>query len=428
MKTARVLKALSLKTQQLSPQKLSILLLAFLVFIAMFNRLYYMPKEQLDLRSRIVGSRVMKETTHSPYFYRWQEGDDIRLKDPDPSMDLLKDTIVSRVTVTPALLIMQKPLAKQDYSVIKYFWFFFQLLAFFIVFLIFYFKAQYKTAKYFLGIAALLWFFSMPWRDHLMTGQVYVLYPFVLTLAYLLADSKVKYFKIFAGVLIGLFVFVRPTFILFSIPLLLNKEYRFILGGLLGIILGFLFFVLPDTAVWYSYQEAMSYWASMETHQHNSEMVQALGAFQVEPNWISSIQHIVHFAFKIELNTIHLLTLFTAFVGFVILFLRKKICKLSLQDTFLFAIFLIITADFFLPAARFNYYAIQWIFPLFLILSRYRGLITKVHVLIAFGLILQLFSSASLFEYNNYIGEVFFILAVLLFIKEDKKTQSIYFQ
>lgn len=425
MKITAFLKDLKTKMQELSPQKLSILLLGLLLCVAIFNKLYYMPKEQLDLRSRIVGSRVMQETNQSPYFYRWQEGDDIRLKDPDPSMDLLKDTIVSRVTVTPALLIMQKPLAKQDYSFIKYFWFFFQLLAFIVVFAVFYYKAHNKTAKYMLGFAALLWFFSMPWRDHLMTGQVYVLYPFILTLAYLLADSKVKYFKIFAGVLIGLFVFVRPTFILFAFPLLLNKEYKFILGGLCGIIIGFLFFVLPDTSVWYSYQEAMSYWASMDTHQHNSEMVQALGALQVEPNWISSIQHIVHFAFKIELNTIHLLTLFTAFVGFVILFLRKKICKLSLQDTFLFAAFLIITADFFLPAARFNYYAIQWIFPLFLILSRYKGIFTNVHVLIAFGIIFQLFSLACFFDYNNYIGEVFFIFAVILFIKKDDKVQAV---
>jgi len=397
------------------PVNLSYFIISIIVIIASFHYWYYAPKTTyIDLRNRIVGARLL-DSGHPPYFYKWQQGDDPKFFD---FFDYKYPGTVYKVTATPFMLELHKPLANHEYSYITKLWNNIQIACLILMFLLFYFKTKESDKRLLTFLTCSIFFLSQFLGDHIYAGQIYLIYPFILLVTYLLASTKINIFQICSGFILGLFIFARPTFVLISIPLLFCKKYNIFIAGLCGFILG-LIIAFHNSSLWLSYFEAMKHW---ENFTFNADLQSNIFL----PVYLSTaIQNIVFATTGIKLFSYHLIFFFILFIASLLFILRYKISKLNIDNIFILGAFFIITADFFIPAPRYNYYAVQWIFPFFMIITNTKTPINKVHILLLTGLLICTVRTNSLLYLNMFVGEGLIIISIILyFLKIDILTSN----
>ncbi len=254
---------------------------------------------------------------------------------------------------------------------------------------------------------------SFFWRIHVNSGQIYIVYIFLLSLAWFLLNSSAKYKNILSGFFVGLTASLRPPFLLFFIPFLIQRQYSFLLGGFTGILFGFLAsLAVANIFIWKSYISAIlgmtgiinlnQYLPLDEPRFNNSiiypKIIEGIAVnidSPVEYKILedSSIYRILNF-----LNIPHVVE--TLIIGAIItiallslLIIQYNSNKKDLDFMFLFGSLICLISDFFIPIARYSYYDIQWILPLAIIYNKVNSaqlLSNKLIVLLLPGLLLAL--------------------------------------
>ena len=147
-----------------------------------------------DLRNRVVGARLMLEGI-DPYFFKWQPGWSERFYDP---MDNPTE-LVSKLSVPPTVLAVHAVMADLSYVQQRVIWLLAQWGAFIGTLLIFL-KTSHSQAKKVLMLGASFFFAnSLFWRLHISSGQIYVIYIFLLAIAWLFANRQSSYSRIISG-------------------------------------------------------------------------------------------------------------------------------------------------------------------------------------------------------------------------------------
>ena len=218
-----------------------------------------------DLHSRIIGSRLL-EAGHSAYFFKWHNGDDTRLFDPNIVMPFS----LNGVTATPFFLWMQKPLDKLGYCQIKLIWWSIEEILLFATLLLTCLipkKLGRQIAT--IIVSSVLFCYSRNWWQHIFSGQYYILFAFFFALMVFLFQRN----KQVALIAFPVVVLIRPLFALASLPWLLKdtgKNFkRLFTGGVLAMLLLLLsgtFKNMPE------YSKAMKLYSSEITGWNNYQL------------------------------------------------------------------------------------------------------------------------------------------------------------
>ena len=330
----------------------------------------------IDLRNRVVGSRLIK-AGYDPYFFKWNDSfSDFFLDSRDhPNIP------VSRVTVPPTVLQLHSFFSELPYKIQRYSWLFLQWLL--LIFSIYFFSKSQKN----LTKSKLIWisglFFvagSYVFRLHVERGQIYILFVFLFSLAYYIYQSKKKFSSILSGIIIGYTTALRPPMFLIGVPFLLYKKWRFIVGQIIGFIIGILTsFIFVNINTW------KSYFAAMDIHEKvhlgilkmSAERYPYINIEDTRDLWMgaqlpisdSSIQGILYNFFNLRVPSGCLIIgLVICLIVVIVLLLRLKIKSANIGILFFCGSIMVLISEFFIPAARFSYNNVIWLIPLSLII------------------------------------------------------------
>ena len=209
----------------------------------------------IDLRNRVVGARLIK-ANHDPYFFKWNENYSQLFLDSKDYPNLP----VSRVTVPPTILLIHSFLSDLPYKIQRYLWTIIQW--FLILFSIFFFTRSVKNKIKIKLIWIISLFFiadSFIFRLHVERGQIYILYVFLFALSYYIYGLNIKFNKLLSGAIIGYSSILRFPMVLIGLPFLICKRWKFIIGQIIGVVLGIMTsFLFVDYEIWRGYFKAMS--------------------------------------------------------------------------------------------------------------------------------------------------------------------------
>ncbi|MCK5050857.1 MAG: DUF2029 domain-containing protein [Candidatus Cloacimonetes bacterium] len=317
----------------------------------------------IDLRNRVVGARLIK-ANYDPYFFKWNENySELFLDSKDyPNLP------VSRVTVPPTILLIHSLFSDLPYKIQRYLWTIIQW--FLILFSIFFFTRSVKNKIKIKLIWIISLFFiadSFIFRLHVERGQIYILYVFLFALSYYIYGLNIKFNRLLSGVIIGYSSVLRFPMVLIGLPFLICKRWKFVIGQIIGVVLGILTsFLFVDYEIWRGYFKAMSIHSKIHLGiiEINTMRYPHIDIEDMRDLWIwarlpitdSSIQGIVKKYLGIQISTnILLISLIISIMLLIILFLRIKKQYENYNFIFLSSILIILVSELFLPAARFSY-------------------------------------------------------------------------
>jgi hypothetical protein len=397
----------------------SIIMSAICITFDTVNTLKY---GAVDLRNRVVGARLLLEE-EDPYFFKWNQDTPDELVD---ARDFYHNFPMSRLTVPPTVLILHTPFASIPYKTQQILWAFIQWLQLLLIIIMLSNIADSVLKKKIIWIIGLLIIASsFFWRLHVDKGQIYILFVFMITLSFWILKKKDNY--ILSGFILGLTASFRPPVILMGIPFLINRKWKFIVSGIVGIVSSFVIslFIAPLT-IWGSYLK------SMEFHE-NFHLLILKPAFSFYNKYVvdgirnaifaanlpmedSSIQDLLRIFFDLKVRAIILeVSLSIVIIVFTIL-LWKRIIKAK-NNTFLFyvGIVYVIISSFFLPAARLSYMNVYWLLPLSLVVIKTNSLKTIIKpelIFLIFGLLLN--TAFNIFPkgiiLSDYLMLIYFII------------------
>lgn len=405
---------------------------------------------QIDLRNRVVGARVLIEGM-DPYFFKWHQGMSDRLLDPS----VKPNSIISRVSVPPTVLILHSPIASFSYFQQKIIWLIVQWGAFLSTLAIFAKKSDSSFKKNLMLI--LFWFFfsSLFWHFHVVKGQIYIIYVFLLSLAWFFSQTSLRYHNMLSGILVGLTASLRPPVTLMFIPFLIYRQWTLLWGSTVGLISGLsVSLTLANFSIWKSYFLAVSGMTNLinlgqyspsernvdETIANYPKIIEGMSNLRSTTHFFytntsfkkiltsSYAQKIENFL-KLDLTrsqiTIFLLLVTILFIFFCIIILPHK--NISMNLIFLSGIVLYLLSEFLIPVGRYCYNDVQWILPLSLIIVEARMPILLSNKLI-FSLLFSLLLCTGAFSWipysidlGVYLMALYVTLTSVILIKQGAK-------
>jgi hypothetical protein len=397
----------------------------------------------VDLRQRVVGARILI-AGKDPYYFKWSPGMSELFLDPADN----EDWVVSRVSVTPTVLVLHSAIANLPYLTQKFIWFILQWSFFLGTLAIFVKTSTSKIKRQLLLIMGLLFISgSYFWRLHVERGQIYVIYMFLLASAYHLSKQIINYKSLnishfLSGFIIGFTVTIRPPVAIFAAPLLIYKQWKILIGSIIGLVAGLLCSItLSDLSIWQRYSSAMKIHGLIKLGVIKSQVRSDL----VYPKLIEGMENLseilglptvstsVMGIFKllgIQLYPQVLTLLLGITLSIICLFIIKyRKSKVSMELLFLLGAYMVLISEFFTPAMRYSYIDIQWLMPLSLIIMQFNEsdfVKNKLNVLLLLSLFLS--SGFNWVPFNLYISIILMILYTTLMIffilKRDASTCS----
>jgi hypothetical protein len=205
----------------------------------------------VDLRNRITGIRIMADHLDA-YHYKWREPESPEYCDP-LNNPLLK---ISRTSATPALLLTDWPLALLPYRLAQFLWFPLQWMLLLGTMWLWFRRYIQSHQRLLLAALVTAFTYTSAWRLHVERGQVYILLVFLFA-GWLVTTLEPKTGNRFlAGLLAGLLVTLRPSFLLLF-PFLLWHRRGQLPGVAAGLLLGFSLPLLVNPSSWSNYFSAM---------------------------------------------------------------------------------------------------------------------------------------------------------------------------
>ena len=429
---------------QKSHQRILLLIFLLLLFGYCLRRDILIESQYTpDLRNRIVGARLQMDGK-SPYFYCWNKGDSMRYYDP-----INCTSRVSIITASPFFHHLLYPLANLPGREISRIWLCVEYLMLIscLMFAFSYSRNLFQDCCIAVFFAPFL--FTEAWIVHISFGQYYIIFPF-LAFVFLFCIQRNKYipFSIVAGLAAVSLMLIKPTFLLFFLPfVMLIKKYpiKNILFFFLPIIVLVGYSVLDknERAFWMDYGKAIK--MHIQNHLgYDSAPDNGYNAIKYE-NWdgwdMDQIRQArteyaltLHgecfntwvfvnkiFDKKVPVIIINLISFFVI-TGMLIFFYvkQKDNTNLSLLRIAVFGFCLYATSEFLSPITRYQYYGVQWLFPLLLLSAYYDKRFRIIYSLLLVGLLLNILNTPYLKMRHN-IGEII-ILFTLLWICFSKRS------
>lgn len=354
---------------------ISILLLR-LVLVFWYSLLAVQQDSRSDLRNRIVGTRIAL-LGKDPYFYIEPANGDERLIDPHNFVDASQ----SRLSVTPSILLLHSAYVWIDYSKIIVFWFFVQWVLYFMSMHLAIKNVDGEIRKSLIIFAFLIFGNSKYWISNLINLQVYVVYLFLVSLAYyFLKHKREKYTLITTGVLTAL----RPPYLILSSLLLTIKGFRknskyFVISLLVILTISFLAF---NPLVWNQYVNGMIMSTSsalpmINNGQYNPQasyppIIDGLRVSQdsvgYSPENEFSLRTFI-FEWKEYVIPYTVLIFCILIINFFGLAISSRKKNITANEVFFLGLLLTIVAEYFLPSRRYLYANIQWLMIIVIIIS-----------------------------------------------------------
>lgn len=393
-----------------------------------------------DLRNRVVGARCLLAGL-DPYYFKWTPDMPEYFLDP---FDENPPGTVSLVGVPPTVLLIHSTIARLGYRTQRYIWFGFQwtLFVLSVLMLSASTKSRIKT-KIVLIIALLFISGSHFWRLHVERGQVYIVYVFLVSLAYWVSQRSFKHSSVLGSFLLGLTASLRPPIIFMSLPMLLYRKWKMFLATVAGLFSGVsLSLLVVDISMWKNYVSAMRilgkiYLGLIETvpgrynYNPNIEGQDRMANWAQLPIYDSSLQYIFRTFLAIDLYPIVLgacLVLVLLALSFLVYKWRVK--NVSVSMLFLIGISMSFISEFFIPAWCYSYNNILWLIPLSLVIINANSLADVLNPLFFLPMMGLLFSisSVDLIGPMNIIGDwsiaiygMFTSLFILRSIQQSEK-------
>ncbi|HVD97988.1 MAG TPA: glycosyltransferase family 87 protein [Cytophagaceae bacterium] len=368
----------------------------FALTIAAIGIKYLRDKDAVDLCNRITGSRLLASKIE-PYHYFWKKGDPDFFYNP---YETIRGKINS-ITAPPSVLLMMQPFVAMNFTQAKWCWLLFSylLISASIFLMVQWIPKQEKILAW--TFAVFFFMASMGWLLHVERGQIYGYYLFLLCGSYYFFRKENFFWSL--GFLMVL-IWLRLPFIVFLLPFASYYKKKTLWFSAL-------FWVLllagvtawgTDFTDWKGYSEAMSEWGKAQITRADifadpqSQVWQKylVGKEEGRDYLISnsSLQYLAQYHAKISLAPILLMSFFVAAAVIVLFLGRKYFSGAKKEMIFLISFLLYILLECCLPAPRFNYTYIQWVFP-FLLLWPFRdqvGLRKEFYFFCLLGLAMNL--------------------------------------
>ncbi|MBW2368589.1 MAG: DUF2029 domain-containing protein [Deltaproteobacteria bacterium] len=386
----------------------------------------------VDLRNRVVGARLLAAGA-DPYRYTWQAGEPETFLDP---ISQRARTPENRVSVSPGALAIYAVFSDFHYRSQQLIWLVLQWAAALgTVFLLANSIPQTMDRRFLIMLIALFFLTGESWRFHVERGQIYVFYALVLAASYRLDRMRFRFSDFSGGVLMGMGVLLRPTFIFVSIPFLISKRWRVLVGGLCGILLGMMAIApFANLPAWRSYVSGME--SIGHFYLRTSGVSEGLSLEEDLPQSVEGMRNLSK-AKRFDVSPVRLYAVtFLAppfarsfllkcgglifILAFSILLWRCWKPDQPLETSWIIGITLMMGADFFLPAPRQAYNNIIWCVPLGLLIIQegaselFRGKagwVLGIGLLIACGVIHA--SALDTLGLANLVVTIFFMMTSL---------------
>lgn len=352
----------------------------------------------IDLRNRIVGSRLMIRGL-DPYHFKWNTDYPETLLDP---LDKPKIPI-TRTTVPPTTLAFLIPVANLPYKLIRILWCVFQWAALVLCLFIFARSAKSKTESNLIWIIGLMFISGgHAWRLHNALGQIYILYVFLLSLAFLFSKKLNKTGPAIGGFLIGLTASMRFTLVFMGIPFLVFRRWKHLFWSIIGFLSGIAGSVMiAGVGVWESYYSAMRtygkirfFWNQFPSGDY-PQIIEGTNWAMEYPHFAfggdSSLYHLCQRILGINIAAYAIPVIFVfSIISIAVLFqYRRKSFPFGL--VFQIGVLLSFMSEFLLPARRWSYQDVIWLvlFALVIINAKsLKDLLTPALSLAVCGLLL----------------------------------------
>lgn len=398
----------------------------------------------VDLRNRVVGARVLFELKEDPYSFKWSEGLSDRYLDPSDNAAIA----VTRVTVTPTLLGFYAIFSAIPYRTQRMGWLFFQWGCLLGSVLLLAACAKTKDKRMIIWIISLLGVSgSYFWRLHVERGQIYIFYTFLVSLSYYLYQTygerkkqeNTSWRLAVSGLIIGILIALRPTFLFLLIPFFLYKRFVFVSYAAVALVVSVIGIeLITPLPIWQTYADSIAVQGQMRTDETVNfvpmGVVEAEGIdihdFLGVPGEDSSIQRILRAALDRWVSGTALLALLAVFLALASLgMLRWNIRQPSPSELFFLGAALAFFAGFFIAAPRWPYANAMWLFliPLVIIFSKkekWAGPFdAAVYALIFLGLLFG--AGFHLIPHAQFIADIsipgaLFLFAITIFLGHAK--------
>jgi len=407
-----------------------LLLLLAVIFVPHLFISYrlYQQAPMPDLYMRILGSRWM-DIGFMPYFSQWQPGLPVSLYNPNSFFP----SGVNGVTVTPAALKLQMPLARLSFCQIKTIWW---LLSESVLFATFYItcKIPILLLRQIATIVFCTTFFvfSRNWWSHIYNGQYYIFFGFVYAItAYLILNRKKRFSALFIFPPISL---IGPFFAVALIPWLfrLSRKRRLALAVSGVLALGLLVGTAP-IKTWQEYAKAMTVYSNMSTtgsHYGNVDYRQAglpledciteQKTFKIFGGGnLFSVQHYLRLLHFQNSNSLLYPALLLLTCMLLVLITGQKNINANSENLLIFSFLLYIISELFTPADRNPYNMIQYLGILGVFIQKSNA---RLMALMLIGLLLN-HDFPIRMPYLREIGEALMLIALYATIFQTKKKQ-----
>jgi hypothetical protein len=389
-----------------------------------------------DLRNRIVGARLQKDG-HPPYFYKWSPGS-LRYYDPQ-NFDSLK---VSNITATPFLHQLLYPLAETSQRSVSRIWLWieYELLLLTVILALSFTKNRNQQLA--VVVTTAIFLLSSGWKVHIAAGQYYLLMPALAFLFFYFINNKNLLFHSFmAGIVAASLVLLRPNIIFFLLPFLFfwNKyhiRYRIVFAIAVIALASFSFISRDSRSFWIDYRQALG--QHLRSHQALQPAVQrnvpdpgfitwegwdkkqierdaALHPFRFESEH-GNLFVITNHLFKIRLPVWALAAVSFLFMSIMALLFFKRNRRnkeFSLFTIAMLGFCLYMISDICSPFYRFQYNSTQYIFPLLLLAAHYNKRYSKLYIMIAAGMLLNIIEIPGI-PFEHTAGEYMVLAAITI--------------
>jgi len=395
-----------------------------LLVLAAWRDIRYEKLYPIDLRNRVVGARLIYDGK-LPYFYKWQQQDGMRYYDPQN----IGEVIISNITASPFLHELMLPFCNLSQRTISIIWLYLQYAILISMGLL---AWKYSRREETLLVTA-AFPFTDAWVRHIITGQYYLLIPFLLFLIYILLSRWKKPWM--AAALAVMLVLIRPFAAVFFIPMLfiLPETRRFIIACFV-IGAAYALFVLASPFQRELYKDYDRYLKlAVRAHQDKPvphvpyardphfKMLEGFDMSAIIYNGArdripSRNEHgnffvIYKLIFHKQLPEVWLMvgTLVSTLLILLFFYFATARGKRSLYQCMLAGFVIYMVAEMFLPVHRHQYNTVQFLFPLMLVAMHERG---RHLVLISIGLLLNMINW-EIFPMKNTVGELLMLAGCL---------------
>jgi hypothetical protein len=279
--------------------------------------------------------------------------------------------LTSRLTVTPAVLILSAITYGVPYQITRWSWLVIQWGLLLCCYLLSLQMIKQNTRKEWLSLVFILFAISPIWRYHVEAGQIYIVYIFILLAALVLI--KKEHLQL-GGLVLGLLVVMRPTYILVMMALAFSRVRKIWLWCLVGVIVGLAVPVIMfgNTNIWTDYVKVMTAMGNLSISKYISRPWVVTDSYPTTIEGVNGLRKSWRFpspdtSFKFLLSNINInLGNYFVWLGVVVVggvgwWINKTKRVGGTEKSFLLGLVLVLVSEIFIPAPRYLYTEIQWL-------------------------------------------------------------------